>query len=130
MNCPCMSDKAFDQCCEPIINGSPAETAEALMRARYTAYSQVNMDFIEKTHDPKTVKNTDMQANREWAEQTQWKKLEIVSTEKGLSNDDWGKVEFRAQYSDGNHDSTHHEISEFTKRSGRWNFTKGKSPEN
>ena len=130
MKCPCMSEKEFSACCEPILQGSPAKTAEQLMRARYTAYSQLNMDFIEKTHDPKTLKDTDMDANREWAEQTQWKGLEILSTEKGDQNDDWGKVEFRALYTDNGTECSHHEISEFNKRSGQWYFSKGKSPEN
>lgn len=130
MLCPCMSEKDFSVCCEPILKGSSAETAEQLMRARYTAYSQVNIDFIEKTHDPKTRKKTDMESNREWAEQTEWKKLEILSTKDGGINDTTGIVEFRAQFSDGEKDSFHHEISEFTKKNGEWFFTDGKSPQN
>jgi SEC-C motif-containing protein len=125
-----MSEKDYSQCCEPIIEGQKAETAEQLMRARYTAYSQTNMDFIEKTHDPKTLKNTDMKANREWAEQTKWKGLEILSTENGTASDNTGVVEFRAQYSDGTNESSHHEISEFIKRGDTWYFSKGKAPEN
>lgn len=129
MLCPCTSQEEFSQCCEPIINGAPAETAEQLMRARYTAYTQVNIDFIEKTHDPKTRKKTDMESNREWAEQTTWTNLEILSTKDGGKDDQKGIVEFRAQYSNGENSGSHHEISEFTKKDGQWFFTDGKSPQ-
>ena len=50
------------------------------MRARYTAYTQIEMDFIEKTHDPKTNKDIDMRGSQEWAESTNWQGLEIVKT--------------------------------------------------
>ena len=57
MQCPCQSGQKYDRCCRPFIIGEKqAETAEQLMRARYTAHSQIEMDFIEKTHDPKTNK--------------------------------------------------------------------------
>ena len=36
--CPCSSNRAYDDCCAPIIAGSPAPTAEALVRSRYTAF--------------------------------------------------------------------------------------------
>lgn len=129
MNCPCSSQLQYDQCCEPIINGEAPETAEKLMRARYTAYTQVNMDFIEKTHDPATFKKTDMAENKAWAEQTDWRGLEIVSTEQGKANDDWGKVEFRAVFKEGKEEESHHEVSEFNRKNGRWYFTSGKSPD-
>lgn len=128
MQCPCASQAEYANCCEPIIQGQVAETAEQLMRARYTAYTQVDMDFIEKTHDPKTRKKTNMAENKAWAEQTKWEGLEIVSTEKGGPEDSWGKVEFRANYQAGKDMGTHHEISEFNKKDGQWFFTEGKQP--
>ena len=128
MTCPCRSQQDFSTCCEPIIKGEPAETAEQLMRARFTAYSMVDMDFIKSTHDPKTLKSTDMEANQEWAEQTKWLGLEILSTEKGQKGDDWGAVEFKAQYKDKKGEKSHHEISEFNRRKGQWFFTSGKHP--
>lgn len=129
MLCPCSSQNQYNECCEPIIEGQVAETAEKLMRARYTAYTQVNMDFIEKTHDPATRKKTNMEENRAWAEQTQWKGLEIVNTEKGEAGDNWGKVEFKAKFESGGEPGAHHEVSEFNKKEGKWFFTNGKAPE-
>jgi len=50
--CPCGSGATYAVCCEPIISGAqPAATAEQLMRARYSAYVGVEMDFVfESTH--------------------------------------------------------------------------------
>ncbi len=129
MLCPCSSQNDYNQCCEPILLGQPAKTAEELMRARYTAYTQVNMDFIKKTHDPDTIKKTNMTENEAWATQTQWKGLQILSTSKGGPEDDWGLVEFKADFIGSNQPGVHHEVSEFNKNNGMWFFSKGKAPE-
>jgi len=36
--CPCGSGTAYAACCEPMHQGAPALTAEALMRSRYSAF--------------------------------------------------------------------------------------------
>ena len=39
--CPCGSGKEYGECCEPIIKGTAlAQSPEALMRSRYTAYAK------------------------------------------------------------------------------------------
>lgn len=129
MLCPCSSQNQFENCCQPILNGELAGSAEQLMRARFTAYSQVDMDFIEKTHDPKTKNKTNMAENKAWAEQTQWDRLEIVNTQEGGPDHTWGLVEFKAYFSRNNEEGVHHEVSEFNKKDGQWYFTKGKAPE-
>ena len=129
MLCPCSSQIEFENCCNPILQGTEAETAEKLMRARFAAYTQVNMDFIKKTHDPSTLKKTNMEENKAWAEQTEWLDLEILGTEKGTPSDSWGKVEFKAHFKSGGEPGSHHEVSEFNKKNGKWYFTEGKAPE-
>ena len=130
MDCPCTSQMDYAQCCEPIISGQKvAETAEQLMRARYTAYTNVDMDFIANTHDPSTRKKTDMAENQAWAEQTTWEGLQIIKTEKGGTGDDWGMVEFKADFKAGGEKGTHHELSEFTRKKGQWFFSKAKAPD-
>ena len=48
--CPCGSGKKYADCCEPVVTGkTKAATAEALMRARYTAYVVHEIDFIVNT---------------------------------------------------------------------------------
>jgi len=129
MQCPCQSGKVFNQCCEPIITGlKKAETPEQLMRARYTAYTQVAMDFIEETHDPKTRHDLDMASNRRWAESTKWKGLEILETTRGGIDDEAGTVEFKATFETDEGVQVHHELSEFRKQGGAWYFSDGKTP--
>lgn len=129
MLCSCQSGKNFGQCCEPIITDvKQAETAEQLMRARYTAYTQVNMNFIEKTHDPKTKHDIDLEANRKWAETTKWTGLEILETEQGGKDDETGTVEFKATFATEDGPQTHHELAEFRKQDGSWYFSDGKTP--
>ena len=45
--CPCGSGNAYTDCCRLIISGErSAETAEQLMRARYSAYTTAATDFL------------------------------------------------------------------------------------
>ncbi|MCA9470999.1 MAG: YchJ family protein [Nitrospirales bacterium] len=129
MLCPCQSGKPFNECCEPIIDGlKKAETAEQLMRARYSAYTQINMGFIEATHDPETKSGIDMKASQEWAESTKWTGLEILDTQDGQAHDETGTVLFTATYETDEGPQQHHELSQFTKRQGTWFFTDAVDP--
>lgn len=129
MNCPCESGQTYSECCEPIHTGAlEAPTAEALMRARYSAILQNNMDFISDSHDPRTRYDFDLKATREWAEQTQWLGLEILETEAGGEEDQRGWVEFKAYFQGKEGKEAHHELSEFNRRKGKWYFSKAKAP--
>ena len=129
MQCPCQSGEVYDRCCEPLITGvKQAETAEQLMRARYTAHSQVQMDFIEKTHDPKTKKHLDLKDSRDWAETTTWKGLELIETKKGGPDDEVGTVEFKATFETKDGPQEHHEIAQFRKENGVWFYTDSSHP--
>ena len=51
--CPCGSGLAYDQCCRPYIEGEKwPETAEALVRSRYTAYGSGHFDYLVETTHP------------------------------------------------------------------------------
>ena len=129
MECPCQSKKLFKECCEPIIaEKKQAVTAEQLMRARYSAYTKIEMDFIEQTHDPETKSDIDMQASREWAESTTWTGLEIIETQEGGVGDERGTVLFQATFETEDGPQHHHELSQFTKRDGKWFFTDSVDP--
>ncbi len=54
ISCPCGSGAAVDACCEPILKGTPAPTAEALMRSRYTAHVRRDFDYLQRSHAPET----------------------------------------------------------------------------
>lgn len=92
--CPCGSKKTYSNCCEPLHLGqTTAETAEALMRSRYSAYLFENKAYLLRT----------------WAETTRpgqiafekglvWKKLRVLKTQKGQAKDTEGKVWFKASF--------------------------------
>ena len=129
MLCPCQSGVSFSQCCSPIISGlKQAETAEQLMRARYTAYSRVEMDFIERTHDPRTRDEFDLSSSREWAESTKWTGLEIVRTKQGHVDDEFGTVEFNATFEGPEGLQIHRELSQFRKQDGIWFYSDSTHP--
>ena len=122
--CPCGSGKSFPKCCKPYIDGStPAPTAEALMRSRYTAYAKGAVDFIMETHHPDTRDEISRDATEEWASGSEWMGLEIINCVSGGENDNEGSVEFSARYRGSDRAIVnHHEISSFEKSGGRWYF--------
>lgn len=128
--CPCGEKAKYTECCAQIHEDlSKAISAEKLMRARYTAFTKINIDFIDKTHVPGTVDFNRDEAS-EWAKNSIWKKLEVIKTIDGSENDDKGTVEFKAYYDDqtGNQ-YIHHEIAHFKKIDGNWYYEDGETPE-
>jgi SEC-C motif-containing protein len=125
-NCPCGSGVKFADCCEPIIAGvRPAATAEQLMRARYSAYVTIAMDFLFATNHPDYRKGYDHKGTREWAENAAWEGLEIVGLDQGGPDDATGTVEFIARYREKNVPQAHHELARFRKHEESWYFTEG-----
>ena len=128
-DCPCGSEKPLAACCDPYITGKKAApTAEALMRARYTAYATGRVDFVEKSHDPETRKDFDRKASEKWAKESKWLGLRIVATKDGGENDDTGIVNFVCGFSSEGQDYEHRELSTFRKVDGKWYFVDGQSP--
>ncbi|HRD71639.1 MAG TPA: YchJ family metal-binding protein [Aquimonas sp.] len=76
--CPCGSGKSYDACCGVYHGGAPVPNAEALMRARYTAYVQRRSDFLLATwHEstrPATLDLSDRPGLR-----TNWLGLQVIS---------------------------------------------------
>lgn len=124
--CPCGSGIAYSQCCEQIISGGQtAETAEQLMRARYSAYVFAEMDFIFESTHPDHRQGYDHAGTKEWAETAEWQGLEIVGTNKGETDDSVGEVEFIARFSENGNNREHHEAGQFKRKDGSWYFTEG-----
>ena len=126
--CPCGSKKDYQACCEPLLGGEKASTAEQLMRSRYVAYTQAKLDYIEATHDTDTRAELDMNIARDWATQSSWLGLDVIRTEGGGEDDDKGIVEFKAHYRVDGKRAQHHEVSEFVKKDGEWFYHDGKMP--
>ena len=110
----------------PILEGKvQAPTAEALMRARYTAYAMGNVDFIINSNEPESRENLSREAIEEWSRGSEWQGLEILSTKKGGAGDTEGLVEFKAHYMQNRARFTHHELASFRKMDGKWMFFDG-----
>ena len=117
--CPCGSGRDYAACCEPIITGQqPAETAEQLMRARYSAHVKVATDFIFESTHPDHREGYDHAGTRTWAETSEWHGLEILGTTQGEAQDEDGEVEFIARFRDKNGLRSHHERGQFKRKAG------------
>lgn len=119
--CPCGSSRTFSDCCEPqLTDGAPAATAEALMRSRYTAYVLGRNDYVLETWHPGTrPPDLDLDKNQNWLG------LKVLSTDQGGEKDDEGMVEFVARFKIAGRGHRLHEISRFTRHSGRWLYLDG-----
>ncbi len=125
-NCPCNSGKAYGECCGPILEGTArAETAEALMRARYSAYVTEHIKFLKNSSVREVQEEFDEVASTNWSRAAEWHGLEILRTEKGGADDATGVVEFRAIYTANNELCNHHEVSTFVKEDDGWKFQDG-----
>lgn len=124
--CYCGSGKSYEECCEPVIKGARiAETAEELMRARYSAFAAHEIDFIMDTVVQDRNDNMPRNAVERWSKKTDWKKLEITGTEKGGKDDTEGSVDFKAFSLLDGVMQCHHEHAMFKKIDGKWFFEDG-----
>lgn len=124
--CPCGSNLAYEKCCEPVIKGEQtASTAEQVMRARYTAHVNVELDYLETSLHPDKRADYDRNAAREWSENAEWQGLDIIEVKDGGEGDDEGEVEFKARFVWQGENKEHHERAYFKKKEGSWYFYNG-----
>jgi len=118
--CPCGSEKSYEQCCGVFISGKALpKTPEQLMRSRYTAYSQANIDYIVATMKGKVAEGYDKKAAKKWAEKVEWLSLTILNTKDG-ADENSGFVEFIADYRYQDKNQKMHEVSEFRRENEHW----------
>jgi SEC-C motif domain protein len=112
--CPCGTGEPFGRCCLPIHSGErPADTAEQLMRSRYSAYAVGDLDYVWRSWHPRTRPDSvEAQPGLEWTG------LEILAAEDDV-------VEFRAHYREGQRTGKLHERSRFAVRARRWLYVDG-----
>jgi SEC-C motif-containing protein len=121
--CSCGSGLALDACCGPILAGAPAPTPEALMRSRYTAFVQGNVDHLHRTHAPEIRKDFNRAEAQRTAAEVEWLGLTILhASEDG----DAGTVEFSVRFRRGGQELTQHEVSRFRRHEGHWLYEGGK----
>lgn len=130
-NCVCGSLKSYSLCCQPYHRGEKSvPTAEALMRARYSAYVKYVIPFLKESYHPDRRSDFDESSVKQWSKEASWEGLEIIHTEAGGSSDQKGSVEFIAKYSMKGQSYEHHEVAEFERYSKDqcWYFVDGKTP--
>ncbi|MGE6246677.1 YchJ family protein [Psychrobacter proteolyticus] len=153
--CPCQINPtaetadaplSYQDCCKPYhdafyndeivkADGIKAETAERLMRTRYSAFVLVKPEYIVKTTVPAQQGLLDVQAIKSWAKETDWAGLEIVEHKPKLGKRH-AQVEFKAYFRSSEETASdlaektqaHHELSTFVKvinranNDARWYF--------
>lgn len=118
--CPCGSGRPYTACCGPCHAGTPAATAEALMRARYSAYVLGLADYLLSTWHPDT-----RPASLDLAEDgaTKWLGLEVRRHE--VLDAEHATVEFVARYRVAGRGHRLHEVSRFAKTASGWLYIDG-----
>ncbi|MCG5499769.1 YchJ family protein [Ectothiorhodospira lacustris] len=120
-HCPCGSGLNREGCCGPFLDGeSIPQTAEALMRSRYTAFVERHTDYLLDTWLPGTRPSVlELEAGQ------QWLGLSVRATSGGGLEDETGQVEFVARSRIGGKGVRLHERSRFVRIDGRWYYADG-----
>lgn len=114
--CPCGAGE-YVLCCGRYHGGALPETAEQLMRSRYSAYALGSMDYVRDTWHPRTRPH-DLQHDTE----TKWLGLEI---RRHAAAGNEAVVEFAARYKLNGRAQRMHETSRFVREQGRWFYVDG-----
>lgn len=123
-NCPCCSGLSYDECCAPLIQQqTSAKTPEQLMRSRYTAYNQANINYIANTVRGKAALGFNPVASKQWATEVKWLALTVLRS--FMKDQTTGFVEFVARYQENNQIHLIHELSEFHLIADRWYYIDG-----
>lgn len=121
--CPCGSGKVFQACCDRFLSGNEhSETAEMLMRSRYSAYVCENISYLRDTLWPKYQASFGPVHTAQWARNNHWAGLVVLKTSAGMAADRVGQVLFEARFLLNGQLQTHRENSLFKKKAGRWYY--------
>ncbi len=124
--CPCNPEKSYEECCKPFHEGKEhAPSAEALMRARYSAYALGEIDYLLRSIPLIERKKFDRRSAKQWSQSADWKGLEICSVDEKAQGTR-AKIEFIARFEHDGEEHKHHEVGSFEKVRDRWFFLDGK----
>ena len=122
-HCSCGNPRPYADCCGRFHLGESADSAQKLMRSRYSAYVLHLEDYLLATWHPSTRPPTLDLAD---SESTRWLGLEIRSQQQTAES---ARIEFIARYRIGNGPvQRQHEISRFQREDGRWYYLDGEFP--
>lgn len=120
--CHCGSGDLLEACCGKYHLGTPAPSAEALMRSRYSAYVLGLIDYLRDTTLPAQQNGLDLAGIRAWSLGSTWLGLEVESSDLIGAQPEHAFVTFTANWHDASGEHSHRERSAFVQRSGRWYF--------
>nr|WP_068438711.1 YchJ family protein [Magnetospirillum sp. XM-1] len=124
--CPCGTDRPLDECCAPIIGGAPAPTAEALMRARYTAFVTKDIGaFLQDTLAAEKHAEFNLREVEMSARDAEGLSFNVRNVETGGEGDDTCTVEYVARFRIRGQIQAHHELASFRREDGRWLYVDG-----
>lgn len=127
--CPCGSNSGYTACCKLAHdNIHSVQSAEALMRSRYTAFVLAKGDYLQKSQHSSTRPNKrEVSDIVQWAKSVQWATLDVIQCIAGLVNDSEGQVAFKAYYMEQGKPSVIQENSRFVKENEHWVYLDGKN---
>ena len=114
-SCPCGRPLPYAECCGPVHAGATPPTAEAVMRARFSAYVREDDDYLLRSWHPDT-----RPAAVEPDPGLHWTGLAVLETTGGGLFDTEGVVDFRARYVEHGRAGEMRERSRFVKHDGAW----------
>ena len=116
--CPCGAG-LYRNCCEPLHTGEHrAETAEALMRSRYSAFVLERADYLRATWHASTCP-----AQLDLDPAAKWLGLEVRAHHR--VDADHAEVEFVARFRVAGRAVRQHERSRFVREQGCWWYVDG-----
>ncbi|OGB25791.1 MAG: hypothetical protein A3I66_05305 [Burkholderiales bacterium RIFCSPLOWO2_02_FULL_57_36] len=121
--CPC-GGSDYAACCGRFHEGALPDTAEQLMRSRYSAYALGLMEYVHLTWHPGTRPALAELRNDAV---TKWLGLEVKRH--AATGDDESIVEFVARSKSGGRAQRLHEVSRFAREGGQWFYVDGSFPE-
>ncbi|MCK0154129.1 YchJ family protein [Alcanivorax sp. S6407] len=119
MPCPCRSGKDYSQCCQPLHDGQPAASPEALMRSRFSAFAMGKADYLLRSWHPGTRPD-----NLSLDDKEHWVGLTIINASE---DSDRGKVHFQAVSQEPHGFTMLEEISNFVREEGHWFYVDGET---
>jgi SEC-C motif-containing protein len=97
--CFCGSNVDFSSCCQPFINEEQqVQTAEQLMRSRFSAYAIGNAQYIYDTYAKSSQTSQSVNDIEDWSKSCIWVALTIYPTIDEVTNSTEAFVEFSAFY--------------------------------
>ncbi len=126
--CPCTPTTTFEKCCAPYIEGKKLpDTAERLMRSRFSAYALAKADYLIATTASEKRGELDRNDLESYCRTVRCVSLKVKSTEKGGPGDDTGVVVFHASLQVNGKRHLHIERSQFIREDGRWMYLDGET---